>query len=266
LLLPYPQYTGVNVVNMTIANSIYHSLQIKVDKRFSKGVSVLFAGTFAKLITDANNQVAAIGGGANVAGTQSWYDLRQERGLSELDVARNLVVSYVWELPMGPGKALWGGAKGVAAAVAGGWQLNGITSYRGGVPLVMTATIPGGGTRPNSTGRSAAIEGGRTRGEAIARWFDTAQFLQPASFTLGNTGRTLPDVRGPGAAGQDLSLIKNTRLTEKVSLQLRFEFFNVFNTPQLALPNTALGSGQYGRITATQGLPRVGQVAAKLNF
>ena len=266
LLLPYPQYTGVNVVNMTNANSIYHSMQIKLDKRFSNGFSVLFAGTFAKLITDANNQVAAIGGGANVAGTQNWYDLRQERGLSELDVSRNLVLSYVWELPMGPGNAMFGAAKGLAAAVTGGWQLNGITSYRGGVPLVMTANIPGGGTRPNSTGRSAGIDSKRTRGEALARWFDTAQFLQPASFTLGNTGRTLPDVRGPGAANQDLSLIKNTPITERVTLQLRFEYFNIFNTPQFALPNTALGSGQFGRITATQGLPRVGQVAAKINF
>ena len=161
---------------------------------------------------------------------------------------------------------MFSAAKGFAAALAGGWQINGITSHRGGVPLVLSATIPGGGNRPNSTGISAAIDSSRTRGESIDRWFDTRQFVQPASFTLGNTGRTLPDVRGPGAANQDLSLIKNTRITDRVSVQLRFEYFNVFNTPQFALPNTALGSGQFGRITGTQGLPRVGQVAAKINF
>lgn len=266
LLLPFPQYAGVNVVNMTNANSSYHSLQMKLDKRFSKGFSALFAYTFGKLITDANNQTAGIGGGANLTGTQWWYNLRLERGLAELDISQNLTVSYVAELPFGPGKALFGSTKGLAGAIAGGWQLNGITSYRTGQPLVLTANIPGGGNRPNSTGVSAEITADRSRGEAVARWFDTAQFLQPASFTLGNAPRTLPDTRGPGNFNQDLSLIKNTPIREGITLQLRFEYFNVFNTPQFALPNTALGSGQFGRITATQLLPRVGQIAAKLNF
>jgi hypothetical protein len=79
-------------------------------------------------------------------------------------------------------------------------------------------------------------------------------------------GRTLADVRGPSIINQDLSLIKNTKLSEKVALQLRFEYFNVFNRPQFGLPNTTLGSGTFGRVDSTVLLPRVGQVAAKINF
>jgi hypothetical protein len=267
LLLPYPQYTGVNVINQTIANSIYHSLQLKMDKRFSKGVSVLVAYTIGKLISDSNNTVSNNGGAANnPANTQNWYNLRAERSLSEMDVSRNLVVSFVAELPFGPGKALFSGAKGLAAKVAGGWQINGITSHRSGLPLSMSATIAGGGNRPNSTGQSAVIGTSRTRGEALNKWFDTAAFLQPASFTLGNVGRTLPDVRGPSLFGLDLSLIKNTKLSERAQLQLRFEYFNVTNTPPFGQPNTALGSGAFSRVQTTVLLPRVGQVAAKINF
>jgi hypothetical protein len=267
LLLPYPQYTGVNVMNMTIANSVYHSLQLKVDKRFSKGVGVLVAYTVGKLISDSNNTVSNNGGSANnPANTQNWYNLRAERSLSEMDVARNVVVSFVGELPFGPGKALLSGARGPVAWLAGGWQINGITSHRSGFPLAMSASISGGGNRPNSAGRSAAIEESRTRGEALAKWFETTAFLQPASFTLGNVGRTLPDVRGPSMFNQDLSLIKNTKLGERAQLQLRFEYFNITNSPSFGQPNTALGSGAFGRVQSTLLLPRVGQVAAKLNF
>jgi hypothetical protein len=143
--------------------------------------------------------------------------------------------------------------------------LNGITTRRTGLPLTVSATIVSGGNRPNSTGQSAARPGGHSRTESLNRWFDTAQFVQPASYTLGNVGRTLPDVRGPSVFNQDLSLIKNTKLKERVTLQLRLECFNAFNHPNFDLPNTGLGSGVFGRITSTVLLPRVGQVAAKLN-
>ena len=197
---------------------------------------------------------------------QNWYDLRAERGISDMDVAQSFTVSFVAELPFGPGKAWGAGAKGLAAKLIGGWQLNGICSYIGGTPLALSAPIPGGGNRPNSTGSSARIDGSRSRGAQIDRWFDTSQFTLPASFSFGNVGRTLPDVRGPSLLNTDLSLIKNTQLHEKLSLQFRAEYFNVFNRANLDLPNTAFGSGQFGRITGTVGLPRVGQLALKLNF
>ena len=265
LLLPYPQFTGITVANMTRADSIYHSLQVKVEKRFSNGFSGLLAYTAGKLISNANNDVSQIGA-TNASNVQNWYNLAAERSLSELDVSQNLTGSYVAELPFGPGKPFLKSGGRFLSALVGGWQLNGITTWRTGLPLTVSATIVGGGNRPNSTGKSAAIGGGRSRADALNRWFDTSQFLQPASYTLGNVGRTLPDVRGPSVFNQDLSLIKNTKIKERLTLQLRFEYFNVFNHPNFDLPNTALGSGAFGRITTTLLLPRVGQVAAKINF
>ncbi len=267
LLLPYPQYGNVNVINMTIANSIYHSVQVKLDKRFSNGIGVLVAFTGGKLISDSNNTVSNNGGAVNnPANTQNWYNLRAERSLSEMDVSRSFVASFVMELPFGPGKRFFPGARGISARIIGGWQFNGIISHRTGFPLAVTATIVGGGNRPNSTGRTSNIDASRSRGEALNRWFDTTVFVQPPSFSLGNVGRTLPDARGPALFNQDLSLIKNTRLKENVQLQLRFEYFNITNTPSFGLPNTALGSGVYGRVQSTLLQPRVGQIAAKINF
>lgn len=265
LLLPYPQYTSIQVINSTSANSNYHSLQLKLEKRFSADISFLVAFTGAKLLTDANSQVAPIGPGGS-ASVQNWYDLRSEKGLSESDVARNLTVSYVVGLPFGPGKALFANTKGLARRLAEGWQVNGVTSYRSGVPLMITAPIPNGGNRPNSTGRSARISEDRPRGEAIEKWFDTAQFVMPASFTLGNVGRTLPDVRGPNLINVDFSLIKNTTLWERATLQFRAEAFNAFNRPNFWLPVVGMGSGQFGQVNSTTGQPRVGQLALKLMF
>lgn len=79
-------------------------------------------------------------------------------------------------------------------------------------------------------------------------------------------GRTLPDVRGPNSINTGFSLIKNTTIHERYVLQFRAGYFNRFNRPNLGLPNTAFGSGQFGRITGNTGLPRVGQLALKLNF
>jgi len=266
LLLPYPQYTGVTVLNAGAATSSYHSIQAKAEKRMSHGQSFLVAFTGGKLIGNSNNNLAGLGVQSNNTGTQDWYNLRGERGISEMDVSRSLVISHVAELPFGPGRR-WTG-KGFAGQVVGGWNLSTIFKNSTGMPLVVTAPIPGGGNRPNSTGNSAEMPAGRSRNDQISKWFDTSAFLLPASFTMGNLSRTLPDVRGPGVTNVDFSLTKIVKLREKVDLQIRAEAFNALNKPQFWMPNTAFGSLDFGKITASQQtvLPRVMQFALKLNF
>jgi hypothetical protein len=197
---------------------------------------------------------------------QNAYNLRAERSLSEQDQAQALSVSYVSELPFGKGRR-WA-TRGLAAAIFGDWTLSGLFSYKGGLPLALNAPITGGGNRPNSTGRSAGLPGGRSRNDQIQQWFDTTAFLLPPSYTYGNVSRTLPDVRGPSLTNIDLSLVKNIKFLERFDLQLRAESFNLFNTPHFANPVTNMGSLQFGQITATQiaGLPRVHQFALKLKF
>jgi len=266
LLLPYPQFNGVNVINSGSADSVYHSLQMKVEKRFSHGYTFLVSYTAGKLITDAVNSLTGLGLQASGTGVQDWYNLRAERSLSEMDQAQALTVSSVVDLPFGQGRPLLNGFRGVRGKLLSGWQLGGILTYRSGYPLSLSAPITGGGNRPNSTGVSAHITSSRSRGEKVARWFDISQFTIPPAFSFGNVSRTLPDVRGPALANLDASLVKNTRLREKTELQFRAEFFNATNRAHLGLPNTAAGSLQFGQISSTAALPRVLQFALKLTF
>ena len=172
----------------------------------------------------------------------------------------------IYELPFGPGKAFLSHSKGLISTLVGGWQLGSVLSYRTGYPLALSAAITGGGNRPNSTGRSAALPGDRSRAQKISQWFDTTAFTVPASFTYGNVGRLLPDVRGPALTNLDISLLKNTRITERINTQLRGEAFNALNTPHLWMPNTTATSVQFGQISSTTGNPRVLQVALKVTF
>lgn len=157
---------------------------------------------------------------------------------------------------------------GIAAQLARGWNLSTILTARTGTPLALRAPFPGGGNRPNSTGLSAKLSADRSRQEKLDRWFDTAQFLLPPPFSMGNVARTLPDVRGPGVVSFDFSLVKEAAFKESLRLQIRAEAFNALNRPQFWTPNTALGSLDFGRITASQQtlLPRVMQFALKLVF
>ncbi|MCL5745851.1 MAG: TonB-dependent receptor [Acidobacteria bacterium] len=269
LVLPYPQFTGINVVNSTSANSIYHSMALKLEKRFGAGVSVLLSYTVSKLISDAGNGVGNLGT-ATDAGLDSTfqnpYNLRAERSISEIDTPQSLTVSYVVALPFGPHKALLGSASGLAGKLLEGWQLGGVTSFRRGFPLMLSAPVVGVGNRPNSTGRSAQLPSSRSRSEEIRKWFDTSAFTLPSPFTYGNVSRTLPDVRGPSLTNIDLSLFKDNTIRERVKLQVRAEAFNLLNTPHFWLPNTTFGNLQFGQISSTTGFPRVLQFALKLTF
>ena len=218
------------------------------------------------MIADVNNQLAPIGPN-NLGDVQNWYNLQAERSVSEMDVSKQFSASFVVELPFGPGKALLGGTHGLSAKLIGGWQVNGIATHKSGLPLTISAAVAGPGNRPNSTGESAAITGSRSHGEAIEEWFDTAQLTQPAPYTFGNVGRTLPDVRSPGNTNFDVSLIKNTAVTERLNAQFRAEAFNVFNRPFFGLPITNLNDPSlFGKIRGTLGLPRVLQFAVRLTF
>lgn len=270
LLLPFPQFTSINVINNTSGQSSYNSLQAKLDKRLSQGFNFLLSYTFSKFISDVNNQLAPIGGDTNVSGVQNFYDLRSERSLSELDVPHSLAFSFVAELPIGPNRRYLSGTSGALARIVEGIQFNGVARYQSGFPLVLTAsnTTAGGGTRPNRTGQDPNLPADRSRDEKIRQWFNTAAFAAPPAFTFGDAPPTLPNVRGPSFRTVDFSVIKNTRLSEGTSLQFRSEFFNVFNFANFAGPITNINSTQFGQITRSRSdaLPRVIQFALKLTF
>jgi len=126
-----------------------------------------------------------------------------------------------------------------------------------------------GAQRPNSAGRSAAKDGpveSRLGGVSGGPWFDTTAFRQPASFTIGNAPRTLPDVRTDTIKNWDFSLFKSFKITERFNLQYRAELFNFLNTPTFSLPQRSFVSSDFGVVSATLNLPRQVQMGLRLTF
>jgi hypothetical protein len=268
LLRPYPQYTAFNLVAPMNRNSIYHSAQVKVEKRFAKGASVLGSYTFAKLISDTDTLTAWLEPGGGL-GVQNWYNLKAEKSVTLYDVPHRAVISFIYDLPFGKGKQFLGGVTGAVDRIIGGWGVNGITTFQSGNPLTMTMAVntsqsQGGGQRPNSTGTSARLEGA-AQGR-LTKWFETTAFTPTPSFQFGNLARSLTDVRSHGIANYNLTFFKNTPITERVGLQFRTEIFNLFNRVQFGYPGTALGNPQFGIVSGQYNDPRLVQFALRLQF
>jgi hypothetical protein len=262
---PFPQFVSVTGQYLTGSSSIYHSFQMKVEKRFSAGFSLLASFTGAKLIDD-HAMISNVGRDASI---QYIYNRSAERAVSPQDVARSLVVSYVYEIPVGRGRRFGKSWNRAMDAIFGEWQINGITTFQTGQPLAISTQDTSGsggvaGFRPHNSGESAKLTGPAQ--QRLSRYFNTSVFAQPAPFTFGTTGRTLPDVRGPGVANYDFSVFKDFVIVERMTLQFRAETFNLFNRVQFGFPNSNLSSGQIGVISSQANSPRQIQFGLKLLF
>jgi hypothetical protein len=266
LLLPFPQFTGVTILDDTWGSSIYHALTLKVKERPRHGTSALLSYTFSKEIANVMNSLTTFTNPTNTSlntTVQNPYDPRGERSLAELDTPQNISINYVAELPVGNGRRFLRSAHGVEDWVIGGWQSNGIFTYRSGYPLVMAATVSGGGNRPNKTCSGAFDH--RSRAGQIKEWFDTSCFAVPAPFTFGNESRTDPRLRGPSFTQFDTALEKHNKF-EGVDVMFRAEAFNLFNTIHFWMPDTNVNSLTFGQILSTTGAPRVVQFALKITY
>lgn len=243
-LMPFPYYTAVNVRNPRYGNYLSHQLQLNVTKRMSNGLLLTLAYTGGKKISDSSLVPVDFGPieQATENGFQDGlYNRQLNRSVDPADVSQRAVVSVLYELPFGTGKA-WNPSNGFLNRLVGGWQVNTIGVMQKGIPLVIRGANNFQADRPNSTGVSAALDN-PTR----ERWFNTDAFVNPPDFTLGNVGRALPDVRTPGTFNFDLSMIKATQITERLNLQFRAEAFNFLNNVNLRAPNTGFTAGPDGR-------------------
>jgi len=223
------------------ADSVYHSLQVTAEKRFTTGLSFLSAYTYSHSIDNASQDTGG--------GPQNARDLRADRGNSDFDIRHRLVVSWSYELPFGRGRRFLNHLQGVAQQVIGGWQLNGIETFMTGqyfTPGSAQNTLGAGvgGQRPDRVCDGNLPHSERTLG----RWFDTSCFKTPAPFTFGNAGRNI--LEGPGTKLFDFSVFKDFQMAETRRLQFRAEFFNLFNTPQFNTPNASVGSPDAGSISS----------------
>lgn len=266
LLRAYPQYTAVEAVKKSNGNSEYHAFTVRLDKRFSNGLSFLVSFTGGKLMDDASSTVNFLG--PTVGSKLDHNDLSNEWSVSSFDISRRFVASWTYELPFGRNNAIGGSATGVLNHLISGWQTNGILLLSGGTPLWINGTMDASGLfsgqRAVNNGQSAAITGGTTD-ERLNQWFDTSVFTRPQAYTLGNVSRTLPDVRAPGRQSVDLSFFKNNYFGDRYNLQLRVEMFNALNTPQWAFPNISISSSTFGQITNADSARQI-QLATKFLF
>ena len=256
LLRPFPDYLNIETWGNNGLSTIYHSFQMTVEKRFSDGISALLSYTNGKLISES----FAIGGGnSGNSGVGDFrvgaYDRRLDRAIDNDDISQRLVMSGLWELPIGRGRQFGRDMNRIANGFIGGWQLNGIWTLQSGLPLSVRGSNNFTGiTFPDLVGDPTLPSGERT----VSRWFNTEAFRNPANFVIGNAPRTLPSTRGPGLNDLSFSLFKTFSFAERFKLEARAELFNAINHVNYNNPNTSFtpnaqgtnASANFGRITS----------------
>jgi hypothetical protein len=248
---PLPNFGPVTAYQFD-SFSTYHSLQLKIEKRYSKGLSFLGSYTFAKNLDLASNELTG--------GTVIPTNLNFDYGRSDFDIRQNLTMSYVYDLPFGIGRKYLS-SRGPLNEVFGGWQLSGVTTLRSGFPF--TVTYPGDvanvglGTRPIRTCS------GELSNPTIQNWFNQACFSAPAQYTFGDSGRGI--LSGPGYKDWDLGLMKDFPIFREHTLRFRAEFFNAFNNANFGQPNSEVDTPGAGEITSASSA-RIGQFGLDYRF
>ncbi len=247
LLKPYPEFGSI-METQPIGYSWYHSLQAQLVKRFSRGYTLNVAYTFSKAM-EATSFL-------NPGDPTPW------RGISALDRPHRIVVSGIWELPIGNSRAFLSSMPKVLDYAVGGWQLGAVITRQSGAPLNFGDIIFNGDIK------NIVLPKDR---RSTTMWFNTnAGFVKAAGDQLASDIRTFPlrfsGIRGDGQALWNLSAVKHFKIRERLDFQLRSDCYNSLNHPNLADPNTTVTSTAFGTVTAQSGSPRSFQVSARLSF
>lgn len=267
---PYPNINGI-LYSSQAGKATFHALNLKAERRFAAGFSLLVAYSWAHSIdTDS--------GGSFGSPNLNPANFQLDHASSDFDIRHRLVGSLLYELPFGKGKRFLNSAPTFVNLIAGGWQLNVIPSFQSGV--VRNVTSPNTSTisfitqRADATGidtsssftrNGATITPGDDFGGANSSlyWFNPNAFSRTAPLKLGTSGRNL--IRGPGFQNWDISLFKNVRIREGMNFQFRGEFFNAWNHARFNPPNMDVSSAFFGQIQSAQP-PRIIQLGLRLQF
>ena len=246
LLRPYPQFNDITG-NDPIGYAWYHSLQMRIERRFNKGFTYQLSYTWSKSM----EAVEFLNAG----------DLRPSEVVSGGDRTHRITSSGIWELPFGKGRAFANSLHPAADFAIGGWQLGGVWQHQSGSPL-------GFGNRIFNGDLNSIVLPENQR--SVDQWFNVnAGFNRVAGQQLASNLRTFPlrfnGVRGPNQDRWDFSLIKNFTIKERFKTQFRAETFNAWNHPTLTNPNTDPTSGSFGVITG-QDATRSWQLALRVTF
>ena len=243
----FPRFSNI-LMTVPLGGANYQGLETKLERRFSGGFSILSGYTFSKTLEKQIGQQTSI--------------LAPEKRLSIQHLPHRFFTASVWDLPFGSTRRWITG--GFLSHVLGGWQLSPILEAQKGLPV--TPSVNGnpanttGGQRPDRL-----RDGNLARGERTPdRWFDPSAFGIPAPFTFGNSAANV--LFGPGLVNLDLTVARTFRVTEKISLDFRSEFFNLFNDAHFSFPNTVVNTPQAGLISETSSSARQIQFGLKLLF
>jgi hypothetical protein len=269
---PYAQYAGLNLNALGCCSSSYNALQATVTRRFQSGGTLLVAYTNSKLMSNTDTLTSWLEGGTTggVGAVQDWNNLSGERSLSSQDISQRLVVSYVLDLPFGHGKKFLSGLSGFSNAVVSGWGVDGITTLQKGFPVkvswgggdALTQAGLGIGTlRPDYVPGCDKNRGGSSLSR-VNEWFNTACFTAPSGnngsistpnnpWTFGNEPRVDATLRQQGVVNFDFAVFKRTTIMERLNVEFRAEFFDLFNHPQFGPPNSIATSPTFGVVTNT---------------
>jgi hypothetical protein len=266
-----PEYSNMFTLGNPLGQD-YNGLQTSINRRFTHGLTVLGGYTLSKNIdyTTANAYPTSV----NVVDP---FDFGRMRGVADSDHTHRFAGSFVWELP-DPGKALQSKAVSI---VLGHWQMSGIVTLQTGSPFsIFSSGDRAAGATQGPTGNAFAdlvgpltLTGG-SRGQQVARYFNTAAVAQAAPGTFGTLGRNI--LRDPSFRNTDLSVSRAFPLPFRDGMKavFRTEFFNLFNRPQIGFANAgqnswtsqSIGSTTFGRITSTLSPPRILQLSLKMEF
>ena len=292
-LRPFPYYSNVSNATSYHGTTSYNALDVSFKKRFHTLGQIGAAYTWMKMIGDTDTLLggsqevkASTAGGGGEGVYQDYNHPKAERAIYSYDVPHRLVVSYVINLPFGHGQKFASNANGFANALISGWALNGISSFQTGYPMYLitsgnklSSQYGAGVIRPNYTPGCTKTLGGSAFSRTLpgATWFNTSCFSLPntpglsgagssASYGFGNEPRVDGGLRNAGVENWDLSAVKDTTLHENIKLQLRFEFYNIFNRTQFGPPTPTVDNAHFGQVTVQANQPRVAQGAFRINF
>ena len=244
----------------SIANSSYHSLQVKVERRMAKGLSTLSSYTWSKGLSNAD--ISTVGGGSFLGGVQDIFNLSGERSPSVFDIRHRLSVALLYDLPS------FSGQRAFVRHVLGGWRASSIMTFRTGFAARLSGVGDTTGTGVSS--RPSVVAGEDPildRDDRTARrWFNTDAFTVTPNGQFGDAVRH--PIYLPGFNNVDFSAVKNIDVAEQHQLQLRFEFFNFFNHVNFGAPGTNVNDPTtFGVITtARQGSAGVNNDARIIQF
>jgi len=262
---PDQEYLRAVTADKSVGNSIYHSLQVKAERRFAQGLTFLTAYTWAKSISGPSDIGGQVGGGNFIGSPQDIYYAQGDRTVSGFDVTQRFVETVIYDIPFA--RRLHGPAK----YVLDGWQASTIMTFQSGFPAPVSfgvdTTGTGVGSRPDVIAGQAPNLPGDQR--TWKRWFNTGAFAIAPFGRFGTAPRT-DAIRLPGIGTVDFSVNKSFRFKESRSLEFRTEFFNLMNNfnPDPAIVDLNVRSITFGSVGGgVRGITtRVIQLGAKLNF